>query len=347
MRVAVLIRPRESLSASVYRNALAPELAELGAELVAFGPQDPIPGGCDVLWYPGSGMGRVPRILLRAHLPIVCTVHGLEAFSLPLHELSAGAYDVLNNLLSRWLRRIEWRRFGRRVARVIAVSDYGRAEVERHLGIDPERIVAIHHGAAKEVFCPEGEIAHRERQFFLHVSAFNPVKNYGRMLEAYDRLPVAGRPLFVMVVPGYRGRGQAPEGVELIKRFLGAPELAALYRGAIGFVFPSLHETFGLPMLEAMSSGCPVITSTETACPETTAGAALLVNPRSVEEIHSSMDRLVADIALRRNLRRRGIERAGEFCWERSARRHLAVFQQAMCGPPAPEDLQAISRIRE
>ena len=96
-----------------------------------------------------------------------------------------------------------------------------------------------------------------------------------------------------------------------------------------------------------MACGCPVVTSTETACPETAAGAALLVNPRSVDEIHSSLDRLVADVVLRRNLQRRGIERAGEFCWERSARRHLAVFQQAMCAPPAPEDLRAVSRIWE
>jgi len=347
MRVAALIRPRESLSAAVYRRALAPELAELGAELVAFGPGDPIPRGCDLLWYPGSGMGRVPRILLRAELPIVCTVHGLDSFSLPLRELSAGPYDVLNNLLSRWLRRIEWRRFGRRVARVIAVSDYGRAEVERHLGIDLQRIVAIHHGVAKEVFSPEGEIAHREREFFLHVSAFNPAKNYGRMLQAYERLPRDDRPLFILVVPGYRGPRRLPEGVEVIDRLVGAPELAALYRSAIGFVFPSLRETFGMPMLEAMSCGCPVITSTETACPEITAEAALLVNPRSVDEIHSALNRLIADVELRQRLQRRGLERAGQFSWKHSARRHLEVFQEAICAKPSPDDVSAFPRIRE
>ena len=300
-----------------------------------------------MLWYPGSGMGKVPRILLGAELQIVCTVHGLDSFSLPLGELSAGPYDALNNLLSRWLRRIEWRRFDPHVARVIAVSDYGRAEVERHLGIDPERIVAIYHGVANEVFCPEGEIAHRGKPFFLHVSAFNPAKNYRRMLQAYERLPRDDRPLFILVVPGYRGPPRPPEGVEVINGLVGAPELAALYRGAIGFVFPSLRETFGLPMLEAMSCGCPVITSTETACPEIAAEAALLVNPRSVEEIHSSLDRLVADVELRRHLQRRGIERAGEFSWKRSAQRHLEVFQDAICTDPSPDDVSALPRIRE
>jgi glycosyltransferase involved in cell wall biosynthesis len=84
--------------------------------------------------------------------------------------------------------------------------------------------------------------------------------------------------------------------VEVIDRLVGAPELAAFYRSAIGFVFPSLRETFGMPMLEAMSCGCPVITSTETACPEIAAQAALMVNPRSVDEIHSALNRLIADV---------------------------------------------------
>ena len=87
-----------------------------------------------------------------------------------------------------------------------------------------------------------------------------------------------------------------------------------------------------------MACGCPVVTSTETACPETAAGAALLVNPRSVDEIHSALDRLVSDVVLRRSLQRRGIERARHFGWGRSARCHAEVFQEAKCAKPDPDD---------
>ena len=110
------------------------------------------------------------------------------------------------------------------------------------------------------------------------------------------------------------------------------PELTDLYRNATGFLFPSLHETFGMPILEAMASGCPVITSHDTGCAEIAGDAALLVDPRSVEAISAAMQSLIEHERLRADLRARGLARAAEFTWEKSARKHLDVFEQALRG---------------
>lgn len=150
------------------------------------------------------------------------------------------------------------------------------------------------------------------------------------MLAAYARL-AAGGPRRVAVVPGYP-RAEAGAGVKLHRQSITPPQIAALYRQAIGFVFPSLHEIFGLPIVEAMASGCPVITSNATACAEVAGQAALLVDPRSTDEIAGAMARLAADAELRARLRGRGLERAAAFSWRRSARAHLALFQQALAG---------------
>jgi glycosyltransferase involved in cell wall biosynthesis len=118
----------------------------------------------------------------------------------------------------------------------------------------------------------------------------------------------------------------------LIREPKSPSELAELYRGALAFVFPSIHETFGIPIIEAMASGCPVITSKGSACPEIAGDAALLVDPRSVEEIGTAMGRMVLDAGLRNRLRNDGVIRSKCFSWTKSAHRHLAVFEAACSG---------------
>jgi len=120
------------------------------------------------------------------------------------------------------------------------------------------------------------------------------------------------------------------ESVELITTPILTEELVSLYRGALGFIFPSLHEGFGVPIVESMACGCPVITSNVTACPEIVGDAALLVNPRLVEEIVKAMQRLVEDKNLCNELRKRGLERAKVFTWQRSAEKHLEIFENIL-----------------
>jgi glycosyltransferase involved in cell wall biosynthesis len=114
-------------------------------------------------------------------------------------------------------------------------------------------------------------------------------------------------------------------------RFLGYvpdEDLPALYSGALLLAFPSLYEGFGLPVLEAMACGTPVLTSNVSATAEVADGAALLVDPRSVDALASALGRLLTDDALRADLRRRGLARAAEFSWERTARETLSVYEK-------------------
>ena len=124
------------------------------------------------------------------------------------------------------------------------------------------------------------------------------------------------------VIPDYLNQ-RVSSDIEIINSPMNHEELFRFYNKAIGFVFPSLHETFGMPILEAMACGCPVITSNVSACPEIAGDAALLVNPRSVEDIAAAILRLITDNELRSNLREEGLKRSKMFSWEKSAEEHL------------------------
>ncbi len=328
MRIRVLRQQREPLSFRNYREQVCAVLTSQGAliEPVAAGARGDPGSGADLLWDPGLGMGRVPAALLRAQVCTVVTVHGLRAFSLPLREIAARPLERAQMALARFRRRREWRRLLPRVARIIAVSRYGASEVERAFGVAPERVSAIHHGVDHGVFRPQGERESGSRPYFLHVSSYQPKKNVERILAAHADLDPATRPGLRLVVPGHPGLCAAAD-VTLIREPLAAAALAKLYRGARAFLFPSLHETFGMPILEAMACGCPVLTSEQTACREVAGDAALLVDPRSQAAIGTALSRLAGDDALCGQLAELGLARAATFGWERCGEQHLALFE--------------------
>jgi len=160
------------------------------------------------------------------------------------------------------------------------------------------------------------------------VSSYQRKKNVERILAAYESLPAAGRPDLVLVLPGAPKPLGGRPGVTLIDSGLTPKELAPWYRGALAFLFPSLHETFGMPILEAMACGCPVLTSNTTACPETAGRAAYLVDPRDDAALREGMQRLLSDESLRVRLAGEGVDHAAGFRWQTCADRHLDVFRQ-------------------
>lgn len=109
------------------------------------------------------------------------------------------------------------------------------------------------------------------------------------------------------------------KGVRLISEGLSSTELATWYRGGMGFIFPSLHETFGIPILEAMACGCPVITSNDSACPDVAGDSVLFVNPHSIDDITNAMKRLIEDDSLRQ----KGLARSRQFTWRKSAEKNI------------------------
>lgn len=171
--------------------------------------------------------------------------------------------------------------------------------------------------------------------YILTVATLEPRKNLFRLIEAFNTMKAGNR--YSLVIVGMKGWGEGDfhEFIQSTPRFdkimltgyVPDRDLAPLYSGAEIFVFPSLYEGFGLPILEAMQCGCPVITSDSSSMPEVAGDAAILVNPNDVTSIASAMDRLASNKKSRNDLARAGIERARQFSWEISSGRLLEVIE--------------------
>jgi glycosyltransferase involved in cell wall biosynthesis len=205
----------------------------------------------------------------------------------------------------------------RAATRVIAVSEFTRRELVELLRI-PEATIRVVPNAVEPAFTPEGDAA--EGDYVLAVGTLEPRKNLERLADATRRLGVELR------VVGAAGWGNVNV------RSLGEvsdEELARLYRGARVVAYPSLYEGFGIPVLEAMATGTPVVTSAGGATEEVAGGAAVLVDPRDVASIASGIEEAAAR---RDELRARGFERARAFRWDDVARQTVAVYEEAANG---------------
>ncbi len=267
----------------------------------------------------------------------VVTIHDLGYLAFP--ETHPARRRLELDLSTRWCLHA--------ARRVIAISQVTRDDLVRHYGADPERIAVVHHGlggAFRPLNDPEQLAATRARYgldapYFLYVGAIQPRKNLARLIEAFAR---AAPDDTLLVIAGRRGwlsepivRRAAELGLAHRVRFPGYvpdADLPALLGGALAFVFPSLYEGFGLPVLEAMACGTPVLTSATSALPEVAGDAALLVDPCDTDAIAAALNRLATDALLRADLRARGLERAAGFTWERCARDTLAVLLETLAG---------------
>lgn len=284
----------------------------------------------DVLFVPAHSL---PPIVPRA---TVTTIHDLGYLHFP------GEHPPLTRLL----RRLSNRWSARRATRVIAISGTTRDDLVRFDGIPRGRIKVVHHGCAPS-FRPVRDAdridAVRTRHgldapYVLFVGTLQPRKNLERLLAAFDRV-AADRPHVLLALVG--AAGWQPERLERARaavqardrvRRLGYVEdddLPALLSGSLALAFPSLYEGFGLPALEAMACGTPVLTSSTSSLPEVVGDAGLLVDPLDVGAIADGLRRLIDDADLRRDLGERGLARAARFTWERAADETLAVLRDA------------------
>jgi alpha-1,3-rhamnosyl/mannosyltransferase len=229
--------------------------------------------------------------------------------------------------------------------RIIAVSHATKDDVVKHLGVDPERVAVVPlavdasfrplpRADVDAALAPLG-LAHGG--YLLFLGTREPRKNLGRLLDAVIRAGADVGPLVLAGADGWGTDELRPRIAELARqgrvRPLGyVPEALRppLLSGARVFVYPSLYEGFGLPPLEAMASGTPVITSNVSALPETVGEAALLIDPLDVDALAGAIRRLWDDATLRGELRVRGLMRARDFSWERTARLTLDAYVVAM-----------------
>src|SRR3989449_1297333 len=234
----------------------------------------------------------------------------------------------------------------RRAARVMTVSESSKRDILRFVDVKPEKIDVIYN-AYDERFTieprEEDVVRVRERyqlhdEFVLYAGNVKPHKNLERLIEAFDLVRARGLDRLKLVLIGdeiskYAALRRAVHQHHLHKhvRFLGYmphETMAVMYRLAGVFVFPSLYEGFGLPPLEAMASGTPVVTSNVSSLPEVAGDAAVPVDPYSVSSIVGGMRRVLSDPELASELRRKGLVRARDFSWERSVRRVHKIYMQ-------------------
>jgi glycosyltransferase involved in cell wall biosynthesis len=233
----------------------------------------------------------------------------------------------------------------RRSDRVIADSESTRGDLVELIGISRERIDVVPLGLGnvkREASLPEAEVRAAfdlgRRRVVLTLSAKRPHKNLAALIGALASIPQEERPL--IVIPGYptwheqelRGRA-ADAGVSADVRFLpwvSGAEVEGLWAIAEAFVFPSLYEGFGLPVLEAMARGVPVACSNASSLPEVAGSAAVLFDPHDVSAIAGALRRLLGDERLRSQLRDAGLERVRHFTWERAAKLTLETYAAAL-----------------
>ena len=206
---------------------------------------------------------------------------------------------------------------------VVVISEWVRQRVVERLGLDPDRVHAIHLGVDHRRFTPAPDVVRED--FLLYPARPWPHKNHARLVEAFA-LVRERRPGLRLVLTGVgHDPARLPPGVEALGG-VSADELVSLYRRAAALVFPSLYEGFGLPPVEAMACGCPVAASSAGALPEVVGDAAVLFDPLDPEAIAAGIDEAL-DRA--NQLAGLGIARAARFTWDATARAHDRVYELA------------------
>jgi glycosyltransferase involved in cell wall biosynthesis len=325
------------------------------AELVAV-PEKFRPPGRNILWHQTTlpklvrnlrlDVLHIPsyrRMLWNRPCPLVATIHDLAPFHL------AEKYDWKRMFYGRVIAR----RLARRQDRIIAISEYTAGDIVKFFGLPRQRIGVVHNGVDHERFHPRGreeakaDLAKRlglERPFFLYVSRLeHPAKNHVRLIAAFEEFKKTTQSNWQLAFGGGDWHGaeiiheairksQSSSGIRCLG-FVPDAQLPDLYRAADVFVYPSLHEGFGLPPVEAMACGCPVISSTRGALAEVIGDAAAVVQPEDVESIATQLRLFASNESLRNHARTIGLQRARKFDWTKTAAETMKVYEDAAKSP--------------
>ncbi|WP_380677649.1 glycosyltransferase family 4 protein [Salinigranum sp. GCM10025319] len=260
--------------------------------------------------------------------PSVATIHDISPIVHP--EWFSTKYVALYRVLTAHAVRT--------TDRIVTVSEFARDEIVERYPKARRKTVQIRNGVTpRDWDSGEAVEALDGREFFLFVGAMNPRKNLRTLVESYRHYREQVTEPVALALAGPKRDVFESEGlprVDGVQTFGFVPEaqLTWLYRNAMAFVFPSLYEGFGLPILEAMSAGTPVVTSDRGAMAEVAGNAALLVDPERRASLADALERLTIDVELRARLSAEGLSRAAEFTWKRAAEETMRVYREVADG---------------
>ncbi|MDB5228835.1 MAG: hypothetical protein JWN78_3028 [Bacteroidota bacterium] len=322
MKIGVWQPQRYETSVKIYTENVVQHLRKFGNEIIFFGKNDETPD-VDIVWDPTCTGAQYPnRRIMQSHFPWIVTLHGASNLSLPLKYNFSSFTDKIKGLYINSKRKLMWSIYKNNVKHIITVSKYAKEELINYLNIDPHQISIIYHGYDDNIFFRQSG----PKEYLLHISVYQPKKNVDGIIAAYQNIKGVKLPLIV-ICPGYPKTISA-KNITLIKTQIERKQVAKYMKGAYTFIFPSIHESFGMPLLEAMACGVPVITSNTTACPEVCDHAGIFVDPLSVSEIQSAIEKIMQDKELHDQLSKNALERTKDFSWEKTARLHEELFKR-------------------
>ena len=271
-------------------------------------------------------------------VPVVATIHDLAFEHMPETFTRRGSFQL----------KLTVRRTAQRAARIATVSEYSRQDLIRTYHLPPEKVVVTYNGVESH-FTPDAlpneaeDVRNRfgiKRDYLLAVGSLQPRKNLVRLIRAYAKLRsenesfapqlvIVGRKLWLADEIFAEVRRQVWSDDVILTGYVSDDDLPKLYRQATAFVYPSLFEGFGLPPVEAMACGTPVVTSNVSSLPEVTGDAALLVDPLDQASIEAALLKITGDEALRARLREQGIAQAKRFTWREAAEKTLQLYREA------------------
>jgi glycosyltransferase involved in cell wall biosynthesis len=341
--IAVNARYRVHRLTGMQRYAM--EIASRFSDLAdSVQPAMPLTGMAGHIWeqvcLPAAARGRVlwspnntgPLATYRQ----VCTIHDLIPLDNP---------EWFSPRFSAWCKWL-MPKLVHQVAHIIAVSEFTKQRIVDRFCVRPGKVTVVPNGidkrfsprSSEEIVRSRAELGIPEGKYLLFVGSLEPRKNIGGLLQAWRHAAGKLSADTWLVVAGAKGRkqvfadavpGTLPERVHLTG-YVSEENLPALYSGALALVYPSLYEGFGLPPLEAMACGAPVVTSNTTSLPEVTGDAAILVAPTDPEQMGAAMVRIAGDPGLRGEMSLRGLAKASGYSWDVSARSTLKVLEAYM-----------------
>lgn len=273
------------------------------------------------------------NIPLGYNAPLVTTIHDIIHLKFPQFLPNKAAYYYAYFMISQALRKSK---------KIITVSNHTKQDLLKTFKVNEDKITVIYNGVSKEFNnCIDHDLIKKvkkeyniEKPYILFIGNVRAHKNILRLIRAFKGLKsvCSGYKLVIIGEEHKNLKGLEVDKDILLLGYVENQKLPAFYAGASLFVFPTLYEGFGLPPLEAMACGTPVITSNISSLPEVVGDAAIKVNPYSVEEIVKAMYSVLTNKEISRKLVYRGLERVKLFCWEKTANQTLNVYKEVLRG---------------